>query len=151
MTRTSWFSGVVFLLPLGFDLAPSIRTSKVCAVSFPYLIYIAGLALSDLIGLTRLSWVSLLVSPNQCGEWAFAPALSRGRGKEVFDLSPNWVSSLLLTPLLYHNLGGLSRGFLHFFSMTGTCTKRFCGSVPTHRVDVPVGRGALYLPLTPIV
>ena len=39
------------------DLAPSIRTSKVCAVSFPYLIYIAGLALPDLIGLTRLSWV----------------------------------------------------------------------------------------------
>ena len=47
--------------PSPIDLAPSIRTSKVCAVSFPYLICIAGLALSDLIGLTRLSWVSLLV------------------------------------------------------------------------------------------
>ena len=46
--------------PSPIDLAPSIRTSKVCAVSFPYLICIAGLALSDLIGLTRLSWVSLL-------------------------------------------------------------------------------------------
>jgi hypothetical protein len=34
------------------DLAPSIRTFKVCAVSLPYLICIAGLALSDLIGLT---------------------------------------------------------------------------------------------------
>ena len=46
--------------PSPIDLAPSIRTFKVCAVSLPYLIYIAGLALSDLIGLTRLSWVSLL-------------------------------------------------------------------------------------------
>ena len=46
--------------PSPIDLAPSISTSKVCGVSFPYLIYIAGLALSDLIGLIRLSWVSLL-------------------------------------------------------------------------------------------
>ena len=46
--------------PNHLDLAPSISTSKVCGVSFPYLICIAGLALSDLIGLTRLSWVSLL-------------------------------------------------------------------------------------------
>jgi hypothetical protein len=43
------------------DLAPSISTFKVCGVSLPYLIYIAGLALSDLIGLMRLSWVTLLV------------------------------------------------------------------------------------------
>ena len=67
--------GVFEEFSLSFDLAPSISTSKVCGVSFPYLICIAGLALSDLIGLTRLSWVSLLVSPNQCGEWALAPAL----------------------------------------------------------------------------
>ena len=52
--------GVFEEFSLSFDLAPSIRTSKVCAVSLPYLICIAGLALSDLIGLTRLSWVNLL-------------------------------------------------------------------------------------------
>ena len=57
------------------DLVPSISTFKVCGVSLPYLIYRAGLALSDLIGLTRLSWGSLLVLPNQCGKWALAPAL----------------------------------------------------------------------------
>ena len=56
------------------DLAPSISTFKVCGVSLPYLICIAGLALSDLIGLTRLSWVSLLVLPNLCGERALATA-----------------------------------------------------------------------------
>ena len=55
-------------------------------------------------------------------------------------------------PLLYHILRDLSRGFLHFFSMTGTCTDRFCGSFPaSDRSPCPFGRGALYLPLTPIV
>ena len=60
--------------------------------------------------------------------------------------------SLLLTPLLYHNLGGLSRGFLHFFSMTGTY-QAFLRTFPYHRTQCrgPLGRGALYLPLTPIV
>lgn len=55
-------------------LAPSTLTFKGCELSLPYLIYIAVKALSDLIGLTRLSWVSLLVLPNLCGERAFPTA-----------------------------------------------------------------------------
>ena len=75
LTQLSSVNLIALVIHSVFDLAPSISTSKVCGVSFPYLIYIAGLALSDLIGLTRLSWVTLLVLPNQCGEWALAPAL----------------------------------------------------------------------------
>ena len=79
------------------------------------------------------------------------PPLCQERGVGLFQ---PWAPPvpILLTPLLYHNLGGLSRGFLHFFSMTGTY-QAFLRTFPYHRTQCrgPLGRGALYLPLTPIV
>ena len=103
-------------------LAPSIRTSKACAVSLPYLICIAGLALSDLIGLTRLSWVCSSHSrtsaesgllPPLCIciisqiEW-FVKGFPTFFLRALADRICEATFSLPLTPIVYHTWGGLS-------------------------------------------
>ena len=78
-------------------LAPSTLTFKGCELSLPYLIYIAVKALTDLIGLTRLSWVSLLVLPNLCGEWAFPTACRESVGTCVRGNLPSPLDIIIIT------------------------------------------------------
>ena len=78
---------------------------------------------------SSLSWVPRFVSVlyhrqfdlsrgnfRGCPAFCYSPASFLGRASSAFPLM--WLRfplPLPLTPLLYHNLGGLSRGFPHFF------------------------------------